>query len=517
MRSIIEWLQATAERTPEKVAVCDETDSLTFAQLHQAARVFGLWVAQRQEARVPVALFMEKSPRCLAAMMGAAYARCPYSVIDVRQPDARLSSIMATLKPGVVLTDAANVDRACQAFDANGTPVVLIDEVLGAAGQGGAFAAAALDTAASQALDQRFATALDVDPLYINFTSGSTGTPKGVAVCHRSVIDFVPQFDSVFGIGQDDRIGNQAPFDFDVSVKDIYSTLLTGATLVLVPRDYFSQPAKLMDFLADNAITTCTWAVSAMCFVSIMGGFDYRVPETINKVIFSGEVMPPKQLAKWRRALPNATFMNVYGPTEVTCNCTYHVVDREYAKDEVIPVGKPFLNEGVFLLDDDALVTEPGAEGEVCVTGTCLALGYYNDPQRTAAAFVQNPLSTAFPETMYRTGDLARWDENGNLVFSGRKDHQIKHLGQRIELGEIEAAAQAADGVERACCLYDAKRKKISLYYDGPLAADALLEFLSAKLPHYMVPAKLIPVEHMPLTKNGKVDRAALAQMGGAK
>ena len=153
----------------------------------------------------------------------------------------------------------------------------------------------------------------------------------------------------------------------------------------------------------------------------------------------------------------------------------------------------------------------------MCVTGTCLALGYYNDPARTAVAFVQNPLSTAFPEIMYRTGDLARWDENGNLVFSGRKDHQIKHLGQRIELGEIEAAAQAADGVERACCLYDAKRKKISLYYDGLLAADALLELLSAKLPHYMVPAKLIPVEHMPLTKNGKVDRAALAQMGGAK
>lgn len=210
MRSIIEWLQATAERTPEKVAVCDETDSLTFAQLHEAARVFGSWVAQRQEARVPVALFVEKSPRCLAAMMGAAYARCPYSVIDVRQPDARLSSIMATLKPGVVLTDAANADRAHEAFDATGTPVVLIDEVLGAAGKDSASFAAAPDAAASQVLDQRFATALDVDPLYINFTSGSTGTPKGVAVCHRSVIDFIPQFDSIFGIGQDDRIDRKS-------------------------------------------------------------------------------------------------------------------------------------------------------------------------------------------------------------------------------------------------------------------------------------------------------------------
>lgn len=176
----------------------------------------------------------------------------------------------------------------------------------------------------STLLARRRADAIDIDPLYINFTSGSTGTPKGVAVCHRSVIDFIGSFTSIFGITQDDVLANQAPFDFDVSVKDVYGGLATGATVQMIPREFFSVPVNLMDFLVEREVTVCTWAVSAMCFVSMMGGFDYRVPTTIREVIFSGEPMPPKQLAVWRAALPDATFVNVYGPTEVTCNCTYH-------------------------------------------------------------------------------------------------------------------------------------------------------------------------------------------------
>ena len=560
MKSVVEWLEQTARRLPDKVAVAGIDDELTFSELRLCAQAAGAWIASEVAPRIPVAIFAEKSPACLAAMLGAAYARCPYSVIDVRQPADRIERIAAKLAPGAVLASAAELDRAQGIFANAGILVLSFDE---------AFAkGAAAREAGSDALGARLAQALDTDPLYINFTSGSTGQPKGVAVAHRSVVDFIPQFTALFGIGEADRIGNQAPFDFDVSVKDIYSCLFTAASMHLIPRDYFSQPALLMDFLADRAITTCTWAVSAMCFVSIMGGFDYRVPTSINKVIFSGEVMPPKQLAKWRRALPEAMFVNVYGPTEVTCNCTYHVVERDYAKDEVIPAGKPFPNEGVFLLDeDDALVREPGHEGEVCVAGTCLALGYYNDTERTAESFVRNPLNPAFPETMYRTGDLAFWDEEGRLVYSGRKDHQIKHMGQRIELGEIEAAAQALDYVERACCIYDAKRKKINLFYvaaeglsaespdsrrsqkEARSAAEAasveaadsgnsrkasaessdseqsqkadfdaeLIADLSARLPHYMVPGKVARLDVMPVTKNGKIDRHALEQAGGIR
>lgn len=499
MRNVLEWLEESARKLPDKVAVSDVKNQLTFAELESRAKQTGTYIANQLSPRTPVALFLEKSSLCLATMLGAVYARCPYSVLDVRQPADRFNNIINTLQPGIIFTDEANAQNAKDMLGDSPIPLVLISE-----------ATAQTDEALLAALR---AEALDIDPLYVNFTSGSTGTPKGVAVCHRSVIDFIQPFTQLFGITQDDRIGNQAPFDFDVSVKDIYSSLRMGATLHLIPREYFSEPVKLMDFLCEREITTCTWAVSAMCFVSIMGGLSYRVPETINKVIFSGEVMPPKQLAKWRKALPDATYVNVYGPTEVTCNCTYHIIDREYAKDEVIPAGKAFPNEKVFLLDGDNLITKPGQQGEICVAGTCLALGYYNAPERTAEAFMPNPLSTAFPERMYRTGDLAMWNEDGQLIYVGRKDHQIKHLGQRIELGEIEAAAQGTDGVTRACCLYDNRKKKINMFFTGEIASDGLLEELAKKLPHYMIPNQVTAIDAMPLTKNGKVDRNALAQL----
>lgn len=284
--------------------------------------------------------------------------------------------------------------------------------------------------------------AADTDPLYAIFTSGSTGVPKGVAVCHRSVLDFIPQFTALMGIEEEDVLGNQAPFDFDVSVKDIYSALYSGATVHIIPRAYFSFPTKLMDYLCERRVTTLVWAVSAMCFVSTMRGFDYRVPADVRKVIFSGEVMPVKHLNIWRTFLPRAKYFNVYGPTEITCNCTYYAIERSFSEEEILPIGRPFPNERVFLLDEeDHLVTAPGALGELCVSGTALALGYYNDPERTAQVFVQNPLHHRYPETIYRTGDLARYDQDGNLVYVSRKDFQIKHMGHRIELGEIDARA----------------------------------------------------------------------------
>ncbi len=499
VRNVLEWLEATAARVPDKVAVSGVDDELSFGALQERARALGTWVAARCAPCTPVALYLEKSPACLAAMLGCAYARCPYAVIDVRQPQERLAHIMATLEPGVVLTDAASSARAHELLGPLGVDVVELEE---------------LDaTPDPELLEARRASALDVDPLYVNFTSGSTGAPKGVAIAHRSVIDFIEPFVRLFGIGEDDRIGNQAPFDFDVSVKDIYSALLTGATLHLIPRAYFSEPVKLMDFLADRQISSCTWAVSALCFVSIMGGLKYRVPTSVRRVIFSGEVMPPKHLARWREALPEALFVNVYGPTEITCNCTYHVVERSYGRDEAIPIGRPFPNEKVFLLDGDGHeVTEPGQQGEICVGGSCVGLGYYRAPELTAQAFVQNPLNAATRETIYRTGDLGFWNEDGELMYAGRKDHQVKHLGQRIELGEIEAVAQGTDGVERACCAYNDRRKRIVLFYEGGLDEEALRVELAARLPHYMVPGKLLRMEALPLTKNGKVDRTALAQ-----
>ncbi|WP_237706512.1 AMP-binding protein, partial [Treponema sp. JC4] len=232
---------------------------------------------------------------------------------------------------------------------------------------------------------------IDTDAVYANFTSGSTGTPKAVVVSHRSVIDFITCFTEIFGIEASDNIANQAPFDFDVSVKDIFSGVFTGAAVHLVPKMFFSFPTKLLDYLEEREITILIWAVSALCIVSTLNGFDYKVPGKLRKIMFSGEVMPVKQLEIWKKFIPDAEYINLYGPTEITCNCTYFRIPKDAdleAYTKGIPMGQAFPNERILLLDeDDRLITETDKEGEVCVSGTCVALGYYNNEKQTKYLF----------------------------------------------------------------------------------------------------------------------------------
>lgn len=509
IHNILELLERSAERFPDRPAFGDPEKDITFRELVQKARAAGELLSSDVQAESPVAFYLEKSVDAVTAMFGAVYAGGFYSFIDVRQPAARAQKVLDVLEPAVLITDEENAEKA-EEFSFGGRRILLKD-LLEKAGK----MLSGQEAPLSPVLARIRSSMTDTAPLYVNFTSGSTGTPKGVAVCHRSVIEFIAHFAPLFQVTEEDVFGNQAPFDFDVSVKDIYSGLYTGAKVQIIPREYFSNPTQLMDYLCEKKTTVLIWAVSAMCFVSIMNALDYRIPETVRAVGFSGEVMPIKQLNVWKKYLPDAMYVNLYGPTEITCNCTYYVLDpgKEYGLEEVIPAGTAFENEKVFLLDEENQEVDPSdlsGEGEICVGGTCVALGYYRDPERTATAFVQNPLNDRYPERIYRTGDIGRYDADGNLVYVSRKDFQIKHLGHRIELGEVEADAMARDGVSRACCIYDAKKKRLILFYTGERDKKDLEKELKEILPPFMVPNKTIRLEEMPLNKNGKIDRHAL-------
>ena len=362
---------------------------------------------------------------------------------------------------------------------------------------------------------------IDTDPLYINFTSGSTGVPKGIVVGHRSVIDFIEYFTEIFGITSEDIIANQAPFDFDVSVKDIYSCLKTGATLLIVPKKLFASPSELpglLDYLCDYEATVMIWAVSALCLVTTFHALDYKAPTTVRKIMFSGEVMPYKHLRRWMDRLPDAMYVNLYGPTEITCNCTYHILDNERDYSAGVPIGRPFPNEDVFLLDEkNARITAPDTVGMISVRGTALALGYYCSEENNKKSFVQNPLNTAYPECIYLTGDLGKYDENGDLFYSGRSDNQIKYLGHRIELEEIEKATSQMEGVDRCFCSFE--DGKLKCYYVGTVEKAELHSKMKEVLPTYMVPGFIRKLESMPMTKNGKIDRkkAVLMAKGDKK
>ncbi|MGN0380470.1 MAG: amino acid adenylation domain-containing protein [Suilimivivens sp.] len=533
MKNVLEFLEKSALSVPTAIACGDEKEELSYSALLLASKKLGAFLSQHTAPRRPVALYLEKSVPTLIGFFGIVYAGGFYSVLDPSQPMARTVKILETLEPSVVLTDYANRERAEEIIaelrgTANTTiPVELyvLNNLPGIKDRGEAQAEGVTkeeETLLSDIRDQ----AMDVDPLYVNFTSGSTGVPKGVTVGHRSVISFISSFVEIFGIDKEDVLGNQAPFDFDVSVKDIYSALFAGCRLQLIPRSYFSNPMELMDYLSEKKITNLTWAVSALCFVSVMNGLEYKVPEKVKRVMFSGEVMPIKHLNHWKKYLPEAMYVNLYGPTEITCNCCYYILDREFQEGEKIPLGKTFPNEKVFLLGEDGEEIRPGMiaavedgehlkneespEGEILVSGAGLAIGYYKDTVKTEEAFTQNPLNKAYYERCYRTGDLARYNEKGELVYCSRKDFQIKRMGHRIELGEIESTAMKIEEVTRALALYEADEQKLWLFYTGKADRKEIAKTLRSLLPPFMIPNKTIQIEEMPLTKNGKIDRAAL-------
>ncbi len=493
--NVVNLLERSAQAHPHKVAFADSAQSLTYTEVWQTAQhIASALLELSRTPNQPVAVLIDRNVQSICAFMGIALSRNFYVPIDQTQPPERIASILGQIRPQALVA----MGELPQGLEVpEWLPVLQYAEL----------AETPID---DEAIARVRTGCLDIDPCYAICTSGSTGVPKAVLVSHRSVLDFIPVFVDTFGFAEDEVFGNQAPFDFDVSVKDIYSTLYCGATMYIIPRKCFSMPKLLVRTLDEQRITTLVWAVSAVCIVATVNGFKHGAPKSIRNVLFSGEVMPIKLLNVWRAALPNATFVNLYGPTEITCNCMYYVLDREFELTERLPLGTTFANEEVLVLDEHDRPIEPGQTGEICVTGTCLALGYYRNPQRTAEVFVQNPLNDAYPQLMYRTGDLAELSEDGNYYFAARKDFQIKHMGHRIELEEIEAHMGAVEGVARACCLFDEQRNKIVGCYVGEANKVQIINELKRVVPKYMIPNIFVQLDQMPLTKNGKIDRKQL-------
>ena len=495
----MEYLEKSAECFSDKVAFCDPEREMTFSETVESSKRIGTFIAERCEARLPVAVIMEKNITNISCFFGAVYGGCFYVPIDSAMSSERMRTMLKTLNPGMIITDNENLENVKNVSSEYN--IFTYDE------------AVSCDKNEDKLIKIR-QSSTDKDPLYAVFTSGSTGVPKCVLISHAGAVDFFEEFVNVFGFNENDVIGNQAPFDFDVSAKDIYATIISGATMCIIPKQHFSFPKNLISYLNEKHVTSVTWAVSALVIASALGALKTEKPKYINKVLFSGEVMPVKHLNEWRRVLPEATFVNLYGPTEITCNCTYYVVDRDYEETETLPIGKAFKNTKIVLLDEDNKAVTTGGTGEICVAGTCVALGYYNNKEQTQKAFVQNPLNDLYPEIIYRTGDLALLLPDGNMKFMSRKDFQIKHMGHRIELGEIETAVSSIEGIRMCCCIFDDVAKKIILFHESDdLTSRDILQKLASLLPKYMYPNKLIKLEKMPMNKHDKIDRVRLKSL----
>jgi amino acid adenylation domain-containing protein len=496
--TVLHYLENTCERFPDRTALIDARGSFTFAQLRQSAMRVAQAIREKSDGKtqIPVLVYLPKGKECIAAFLGVVYSGNMYTPTDVRFPFPKVKGILDVLKPSLCISDRENHGRLIENGIARDRILVYEDMPE---------SADRFDTTAA------VSTMIDTDLVYIFFTSGSTGVPKGVAISHRNIMDYIDWASECFGIDETHMLGNQAPFYFDNSTLDIYLCLKTGACMHIIPEKHFAFPSRLVQYVKDAGIDTIFWVPSALCNVANRKALDNLKLEHVRKILFCGEVMPNKQLNYWRARLPNALYANLYGPTEITDACAYYIVDREFSDDEPLPIGFPCGNTGILLLnDDDALIRESDVRGEICVRGSSLSQGYWNNPESTRGAFCQNPLNPHLPETIYRTGDLAHYNDRSELIFDGRKDFQIKHFGYRIELGEIETAASSSGGIESVSCDYDGDRREIVIFYSGSLEEGELRRFLSEKIPKYMLPARYVRLACLPFNDNGKIDRKSL-------
>ncbi|EDP6858771.1 AMP-binding protein, partial [Campylobacter upsaliensis] len=286
-----------------------------------------------------------------------------------------------------------------------------------------------------------------------------------VSISHKSVIDYAFWVSEEFELDENEIIANQAPLYFDNSILDIFPTIKEGGSVHLVPNSLFAFPLKVLEYLENEEVNTIFWVPSVLIYFANTQALEKFKLEKLKKVLFCGEIMPNKQLNYWRTHLPHTLFANLYGPTEITDVCCFYKVDREFKDDELLPIGKACKNTELLVFDENKnFINEAGKKGELYVRGTSLSLGYYNDIEKTKAAFIQNPLHHNYLDLLYKTGDIVAYNEFGELLCYGRLDNQIKFKGHRIELGEIEAVLNSHEKIKNSACIF--KDDKLIAFYE---------------------------------------------------
>lgn len=496
MDNILSYLETAVQRHPNKVALADQENHYTFRELQHLAVRTARELLKRGFSNEAIGIFSTHEASTLILFFAVIYSGNYYVPLDPQLPPEKLTSILEDANIRIVLGGSEWQDIL---NSVSPSVELLIPDL----------------HIRTEEMTLPLPQVAKDTPLYMIYTSGSTGKPKGVLKSHGAMRSFIDTFAIHFDFTGEEIIGNQTPFFFDASAKDIYLMLKTGATLEIIPRELFMMPPKLIRYLNQRKISYICWVPTALSIVTQLNTFQEIIPETLKRVYFVGEAMPMKQLNKWRQALPHIQYVNLYGASEIAGISCWYEVQEDFPDTAALPMGKALPNCDIYLVDADQVITEPGHIGEIYYASEALALEYFHDPEKTAACFSIRDFGNG-PQRTFKTGDLAQYDTNGNLVFASRNDHQIKHMGHRIELGEIEAVANSLPQLDRCCCVYHQERMKITLFCQlsegTELAARDIIRLLRPLLTPYMLPGKVIIMPQLPLNANGKIDRQKLKQ-----
>ncbi len=496
--SIAALFAAVCERQRDAVALTLGDRYMTYAELDCMADGIARHLLQHGAGRgTIVAICLERSFEMIAAMLGTIKSGAAYLPLDAGYPAARLADTVADAAPVVVVTTSG----LASCFDATSAAVLCIG---------------ALDLHGATP----FVPAIEAeDPAYVIYTSGSTGRPKGVVVSHRNLIRLLTATRRWFGFGGKDvwTLFHSAAFDF--SVWEIWGCLLHGGRLVIVPFMVSRSPEEFHALLVAERVTVLNQTPSAFVNLSQVDARLPAAPLSLRVVIFGGEALVPASLRGWiaRHGDTRPELVNMYGITETTVHVTYRRIlapDADHERESLL--GQPIADMQMHLLDENRQPVGVGEEGELWIGGGGVALGYLNRPTLAAERFVRADF-LGLEGRLYRSGDLARQRPDGEFVYLGRKDNQVKINGVRIELGEVEAAIVAHPALVQACVIAHAESSgaaRLAAYYvakTGPEpAVRELSQFLAQRLPAQMMPAFYIGLPALPLTANGKVDRQAL-------
>ncbi len=506
--SVISWLSNSAEKWPEKIVYSDSEREISFYFVNKKSKAIGTYIAKKSlelgencdKGIMPVAVMTGRHVITPVTYLGVVQAGKFYVPMDPTVPIHRLNQIINVANPKLLICDEENLGKAKE-LDFSGEIIGLED---------------ILDTDIDcEILDSCQSKMTEKSPLYAIFTSGSSGRPKGVLTSHHSVMCYLDGLNRVINLTEEDCLGNQSPLDYIAAVRDIYLPLMTGAATHIIPTREFAMPNQVIETLNTRKVTTLCWSSAGLEIMAKLNAFEEKVPEYIRQVVFSGSILPGKYLEMWQKAIPNAKFINQYGPTETTASCTYFEVKEKAKEDTVLPIGKPYEHYSVIVLKEDDSLADVNEEGEICVLGPALALGYYREKELTKKSFIQNPLNDSYPELMYKTGDLGKKDEKGILWFLGRKDRQIKHMGHRIELDEIEMTAMRILGVDECSAQYDKEKEVLYLFYSGEAVAKEISIHFRTNMPAFMVPRKIKKLEELPKLPNGKKDMQEIKKLMG--